>query len=69
MKSSYNERFLFSDPLSKTCASRVTRHRAKRLKEDHIATVGVSQYEHSEESVSLDDTRVSNDKIDSLRIV
>ena len=65
MKSSYNERFLFSDPLSKTSASRVTRYRAKRLKEDHVAIIGASQYQYSEESVPFDSLNVSSDKIDS----
>ena len=40
MKSSYNEHFSFSDPLAKTSACRVTRHRAKKLKENHVAGGG-----------------------------
>lgn len=49
MKSSYNERFSFADPLAKASACRVTRHRAKKLKEDHNAAAGSNpQYQHSE---------------------
>ena len=46
MKSSYNERFSFADPLSKTAACRSTRHRAKKLKEDTS-----SLFQHSAEAI------------------
>ena len=67
MKSSYNECFLFADPLAKVSACRVTRHTAKKLKEDHNATAGCNpQYQHPEETLMVSYGVVSGEVEDKV---
>ena len=67
MKSSYNERFSFADPLAKVSACCVTRYRAKKLKEDPNATAGCNpQYQHSEETLMVSCRVVSGEVEDEV---
>ena len=68
MKSSYNERFSFADPLAKASACRVTRHRAKKLKQGEDATGDVSQYQYSE-MVSYYDGVSSDEGEDGINLI